>query len=866
MCIFDPYFGRPWWLLLLIPVAALTVISYLRSRRRELIGGRWRTHMTLRLVSAALAVLIAADFSIVTNLVPVYTVVAVDLSDSMIASAEAALEDAHTLRTDGNGASLIFGGDAVIVEDFEGDAQTLRDANALQSNATDLATALSQAEGLFPQNVRRRLVLLTDGLETDGNASKRAAALAGKGTQIDALVYDAWNEGSEVEVYDLFLPREMALGKSAKASVTVQANAPTTIQLSLYDGEEQVYTNRLHIDAGTTDYTIRVTPSQSGVHVFRAQVEPEEDGQKENNVLAACVNVASSTKILLVDGTGNESAALSGMLSEWGHDVDVCAPKGLPPNTASLCKYGLVILMNVDVASMIPSAGAALSEYVSHFGGSVLLTGGENTFAYGHLHETVIEEFLPVSVQVEEKESANPVALMLLIDNSASMGEVGVTLHSESGRPIEMAKLGAIKSISLLNDNDYAGVISFSNKAHVLSPLRPAAERDEIIATVSRMGLISGTMYTEALTEAMNVFSAFEGTEKKHIIFLSDGSPSDDDFMPVVHQLADMGVTISTISVGDATDSNALKDMADATGGRFAQVSNVSDLPAMMASDTLLQQVEYTVEGAFQTIVSPQTALFSETDLPELKGYIRVNPKTDADVPLLTDTNHALYAQWHYGTGMAACFMSDLSGRWSSAWFREEAGQNAIADMINALMPEEQAYVALDMALTAGGKEALLSLDVVDASTKGNYEADVTGPDGETVRVRLVQMEAGQYERLIPLMGFGRYDITLRYFDEQGALIDTYETAVFTARSTEYEAFPSEQEKDMLSALSDMTGGQIYRSVQAVLDAPLTDLTADVDPSGILALMAALLFLAEVILRRFPVKNRKGGKTSSVSA
>ena len=859
MRIIEPYFGRPWLLLLLLPAAALTVISYARVSRRGLRGVRWKLPLALRLAAAALLVFIAADFSVVTDGAPMYTVIAADVSESMAPLAAQTMADAEALRTRTGGAALLFADSAAPSVFSEDNAEALRSAHDLNGAGTDLAAALVRAEQMFPVNSRKRIILLTDGLETDGSARKQAAALAGRGTRIDAVACTPWEAQSEVEIAGLSMPREMALGQTVKAAVTVRANAPVTIHLSLLDDGEQVYANTLRIGAGAAEYSIQVTPTRAGTHLFQAQVESEEDGCGENNALSCCVNVEGSAKILLVDGTGQESRALSQLLTDLGYEVETVSPQSAPPNTASMCKYGLVILMNVDTQALRPTAPAALEEYVARFGGSVLLTGGENTFAYGNMHETALESVLPVTVLVEEQESAEPVALLLLIDNSASMGETGVTLHSDFGRPIEMAKLGAIKSISLLHDNDYAGVISFSNKAHLLSPLRPASEREEIIATVSRMGLISGTMYTEALTEALNQFSQFEGTEKKHIIFLSDGNPSDDDYMPVVRRLAEMGVTISAISVGATIDSKILEDIAKAAGGRFAAAASVSDLPNFMTSDTLLQQVEYTVTGAFTPDITPQAARFSWDALPKITGYVRVTPRADAEVLLLAEKNRPLYAQWHFGTGMAACFMSDLSGRWSEAWLREEVGKRAIADLIAALLPEEQAYAPLDLALSPGGREAMLILTAADAQAGESYEADVKGPLGDVESVRLVLAGPGRYERLIPLMGFGRYDVTLRQYDAVGSLIDTFETAVAASRSKEYEAFPAEEDRSLLSALCEATGGSVYPSVQAALDAPLEGLTADMDLSGPLALLAALLFLGEVILRRIPIRRRDDG-------
>ena len=831
---------------MLLPGALLCVLSYAGAGKRSLKNTRWGVPLALRLMACIGAALIAAGFSAVTNLAPLETVVLADASDSMGALRQAAWEDGRMLAERTGGKLLIFAESAV---SGQGDG--------LKKDATDLEGALKQAARLFSSNARKRIVVLSDGLETDGSAQKEAARLQGLGIRVDGVQYAPWENRQEVEAVSVSLPQELALGQTAKAAVTLRTDRAVSIRLKLYDDEEAVYENKLTLKQGQSTYTVQVTPSRSGTHTYRAVAEPEADGFPQNNEAACCMQVTSSARILLVDGTGKESGPLESLLLSQGYSVDTKPPKEIPPNVASLCKYGLVILLNTDAKTLPPTAAEALKDYVERYGRSVLAVGGENTFAYGHMYETAFEDFLPVTVRVEREESAQPVALLLLIDNSASMGESTTSLASDFGRPMEMAKLGAIKSVSLLHENDSAGVISFSNKAHLLCPLQPVTERDSIIAAISRMGLISGTMYTEAFAEALTQFAAYPGQEKKHIIFLSDGSPSDDGYMPVVRQLGEMGVTVSTIAVGSQVNREILQDIADAAGGRFAQVTSVDELPNLMTSDTILQQVDYTVEGPFAPLKSPQYALFSDVDLPQLGGYIRVSPKEGAETVLLAEAGRPLYVQWQYGTGQAACFASDLSGKWSQEWLETEAGREAILRLLEALLPQEQDFSPLNMALIPGGREALLTVSLPDAQPGQNCQAVITGLGGNQQTLPLIQTGSGAFARSFPLWGLGRYDITLYQYAPDRTLLETSESAAYVSRSREYEAFPTEEETALLGAVCAAAGGELYKSAEDAGAALLSSLTVDAKLTGPLALVLGLAVIGEQLLRRRPLRRKQ---------
>ena len=74
----------------------------------------------------------------------------------------------------------------------------------------------------------------------------------------------------------------------------------------------------------------------------------------------------------------------------------------------------------------------------------------------------------------------------------------------------------------------------------------------------------------------------------------------------------------------------------------------------------------------------------SISSVPAVKGYIGVTAKDDATV-VLTVNGDPLYAEWTYGEGKVASFMSDLGRTWTSKYFSDERGKKFVLNVVNNL-------------------------------------------------------------------------------------------------------------------------------------------------------------------------------------
>lgn len=840
----EVFFESPALLLLLIPAAALVIAAYRLMRGAAVRRPEDRAALVLRLLEAVLLTLILSGLTVVTYSTDTTTVFLVDRSDSMAGVREET--DAFVQE-----AKERLGGTSVVVE-FA--AEPAEEGALLNPGATDIAAAIDAAVSRLPQDTGKRVVLLSDGQATDGDAPSAARAAAGQGVRLDAVRFDTAVAGPETELTALELPADAAEGQRVSAGVTAVSSAKTQGVLRIYDGSASVYEEAVAVLPGENTFTCALSASGLGPHVFRAELEADVDTLTQNNSSYACMNVTSGEKILLVDGTGQEAQKLAALLEQAGDSVTVVASGEAPQTVSAMCEYGLIVLMNVDAGDLPEGSAQKLEEYVREYGRSVLTTGGENTYIYGGMKDTPFETLLPVRMSVEEKESVDPVALMLVIDITDSM------TRQSAGTPIEMARRGAIKCVDALNANDYAGVITFSDEAQVLVEMTSMQRKDEVLDAINGIDTVGPdrlTKFSGALRTACDTLKAFDGPQRRHVMFITDGSPADanEGFEQIVREMRANDITLSTIVVGRIVNVvKLLENLSAIGGGRCYLVESAQDLSDIMSMDTVLSQVEYTIRDPFKPQIGLHASAFTDEEaVAQLYGYIRTGAKGSASVELSTPEGRPIYALWDYGTGRAASFMSDLSGDWSRTWFANERGQAMIVQMIHGLIPETLSQSAVDLQLEAGGARGVLRLanERADAET---VLAQVCAPDGQRSDVQLCRGEDGFFTGETPLGAPGRYDVTLTWLNAQGETIDTRETAVVYSWSGEYEALLRQDGGVALMELSACGGGAVVTTVEELAAIELSPMAAEHDAALPLALAVFVCLMADIVIRRTKLK------------
>lgn len=839
-------FENPWLLLAGIPALGLLLWScrWMRRAPKAPLAEKWA--LALRIVEAALAVLILANVSLVSYTVQRQTIVLADRSDSMAEGRQAVDQCLADIAAQS-------GEDAVLgVMDFAASCSALhpldQPAAQVDGSATDLEAALRAAAAAFSQNAGKRIVLLSDGASTDGSVEEALKALPD--VRVDVIAFDPPAEAPEAQLTGLSLPADAAVGQGIAAGITVLSNVETQALLRVYDGDALACQEQVSLQPGENQFSFALTAAEAGLHAYRAQLTAQEDTLAQNNVGYGLVNVNQGANILIVDGTGSQAQKLQPLLEEAGYGVSTVPSAQMPSTVMDLCAYGLVILMNVDARDLPEGSAENLAEYVSEYGRGVLTTGGENTYFYGNMAGTAFESFLPIDMLIQEKESVDPIALLLVIDVTDSMARQSL------GTPIEMARRSAVKCVDALNSNDYVGVITFSDEASVLIPMTSVEDKAAVTQAIQGIQTVGSehlTKFTGALRAACDQLQAFDQLERKHVLFITDGSPSDKDFEGIVREMKASGITLSTIAVGKLNSvAQLLNELAAMGGGRCYMVENAYDLPDIVTMDTTLLQVDYTLSQPFTPeLVDSSFPVSAQSEPALLFASIRARAKSEASVVLASPDGQPVYVVWDYGAGRSASFLSDLSGDWSNNWFTNAPGKQMILDMVQALIPGTVDRDAVELSLTPGGARGLLTLKGSLGQAQ-EVRAQVLSPDGASHTALLQKTGENLFAREIPLSAPGVYAVTLSWQGESGE--QTRETAVTYAWSKEYEAIDRLDGTDTLLALCGGTGGAMFVNVQDLMsvEAEATAVRHDVMLPLSIALLVCLTL--DIILRRTQLK------------
>ena len=223
---------RRWVLVALLAVVAA---EWLLARRRVGVGARqWRVAQVLR-AAVALA-LIAGLFNLGLTLPTdrVATVFLVDASDSMgvggVSDGSAFVRDALAAKRDAGDddvAGVVAFGRNARLENVVGDDPAFNTLSVdVDRTATDLSAALRLGAAALPNDARRRLVLLSDGRATTGDAQAEAERLAELGVPVDVVVVEP-PTGADAAVASIDAPSLVQVDEALSVSTTVSSEIAT---------------------------------------------------------------------------------------------------------------------------------------------------------------------------------------------------------------------------------------------------------------------------------------------------------------------------------------------------------------------------------------------------------------------------------------------------------------------------------------------------------------------------------------------------------------------------------------------------------------------------------------------------------------
>lgn len=923
---FQINFNYPWFLLLLIPAVLLTLWPHFKLSKRHRRTRNRIVSIVLHLTVALLCILALCgmNFSYQVPNEENEILLLVDVSDSEEEAAEKRDEFINLVLQDGqyDGYKIgvvTFGYDQVYAVPFTYDVDEIYErylaAELPDTTATNIASAFTYARGLFDDEHKQsaKIVLITDGKETDEEASLVIRSIAAEGIKVDAALIPSEYKGGDAQITSVELPEHhLTLGEEYAMTVNVQSQDSANVSIELFDNGELHQTAFAESVKGAQSVAVPFTFEEEGLHelLLKLTVSKGNDELSQNNVYYTYQYVEAFNKLLVLQREDGESDKFVSMINGSGkYDITVMtiSETGVPATLTDFCQYDQVVLNNIANADMPRGFVEILYSYVNECGGGLFTIGGDreedgksvaNAYNRKDMYNTLYQQMLPV----EAINYTPPLGVMVLMDTSGSMKSAG---DGTSGTKLDWAKAGVDACLDALNVRDYIGVLTFDDYADPILELTPRTQEAKIKQALNeiknREDAGGGTVVSGSLEAAGQALAAQKDISKRHIVIVTDGVIANVE--TVIQQAKNLydthGITVSVvgISVTDKSTKEDMQALVDAAHGRLIIENPGDNLVAAMREELNVQPLKEVEEVTFNPeIYDAMSPLVKDLDrmlLPDgtedrkklsvtLDGFYGVRARATAELILIGDYEVPIYAQWRYGKGMVGSFMCDLQGIRSSAFMADENGVKFIQNAINNLMPMENIRpndikVELNEDNYTNSLSVYLGTPLQEGET---LKGEIYNAMGELVLDLNSVTESEEYSSLsyyvtssmnklnkysradFVLKESGVYKIVVTKYNAAGEELGKAETYKALAYSKEYDSFakgPTEElsAEDFVEDVAERGNGKVIADLEnpyEIFEGFVTDLDKNFDPRMIFLIAAIVLFLLDIAVRKFKFK------------
>lgn len=665
-------------------------------------------------------------------------------------------------------------------------------------DGTNLERAVRLARTLLPPDAAGRIVLVSDGNQTSGDllaaVRESAAADTGKspnaikglrGTVPVSVLPIAYEIKNEVYIDSVDAPPKAAAGANTTVRVVLTSTGVSRGTIRLTDEGRPVDLNgaapgdgkRVELRQGQNPILLDVPLGEGRVHRFKVTFEPEEspdtgkpagDSLLQNNSGEAFTLTPGSGAVLLLDGVnGGAGTTLGRTLRESGLAVETVRPDAMPGDLLSLQAYDLIVLENVPAEAISPEKQRALVSYVKDLGGGLFTVGGPESYAAGGWRGSELAAIWPVSLDLPDRLLIPDVAIVFVLDNSGSMNfRVAGSLRTQQ----EIANEAAALAIGSLDKKDIVGVTTFNDGYDVLVPLGPNTEPGKTIDLVKMIGAGGGTRAGEAIRQAADDLSRVVA-KNKHVIVMSDGRAVDAELLPgLCADLAKNGIQVSTIAVGDKSDPETMRRMADSGGGTYYAVVNPTILPKVFVKAVRVVRSPLVREKPFvpKLAQAGSPLLAGVEPIGELGGIALTQLRVDPLVTtaLVDDEGEPVLAHWQVELGRVASFTSDAS-KWAEKWIRTPSFRRFWSQAARVTARTDLSSRGLEARAIASDGRLLIRLEGQDPTSSrplDGLDTPVTiySPSGKVSEARLTQAGPGRYEGTAEAQENGTYIVLVK--------------------------------------------------------------------------------------------------------
>ena len=272
----------------------------------------------------------------------------------------------------------------------------------------------------------------------------------------------------------------------------------------------------------------------------------------------------------------------------------------------------------------------------------------------------------------------------------------------------------------------------------------------------------------------------------------------------------------------------------------------------------------------------PDTATMNYVMPAELGGFYGTKARDESELILVGNYDVPVYAQWKFGKGMVGSFMCDIGGKWGSEFAADASCRTFIRNVVGNLVPTEDIreksmvtdlrqenyvnqlniYASLNEGETITGK-------ITDISTSAETEKAFVTPEGDPeynsdFYVLTGLSEENSYSRCtFVVKKSGVYKLTLEKRDADGNVLETVEKYKTFSYSKEYDNFTETAQEDIdnfLATVAKRGNGSVINDLEDPIEVFkdfVTELIKTYDPRNLFMILAIILFLFDIIVRKF---------------
>lgn len=452
-------------------------------------------------------------------------------------------------------------------------------------------------------------------------------------------------------------------------------------------------------------------------------------------------------------------------------------PSVFPVSNAAYLSPAVIVLNNLPAVAL-SAVQQPLQQYVRDLGGSIVILGGDRSFAAGDYGGSALEALSPLASHPPQP----AMQWIILVDGSGSMGEA-----TPEGSRWQVAAVAVKQLLPHLPPEDIAMLGSFADHITWWSGGKSVRETMALPLPPDESSPRGPTNLQRAIVD---VTRSVAGDMPKRLIILTDADAQIENPPSMAAEMEAKKLSLHVLAIGQGSGLNAMKEIAIATGGSVASVDAAKTWAAGLldlSRGAMLDRVE---KAPLPVRFIPPMILPSRSVAPWNHVWLKSDATALAEA-ILPNEKLIPVASWRFGAGEVAAV----------AFAASTAETVALANLIARPPRDPRFHVAWD-----AGRQLRVTVDAIDGKLFLNDQS-------LTLELVDAQEATTPTTRILPQTGPGMYQLALpaprhpifASVRHNGRLLD--QIAVAGRYAPEFDAIGNDHAA--MHELANRTGGQV---------------------------------------------------------